>query len=257
MNVPGQGLNARTRRSSASVRAARRQSSAPESQSRARTAATSARDDVNATTGVGTSRNRPLVRAPVRRGKSVGGDAQPALRTAQPGVADRFLADLNAAVVELARSALPEGVLFEALCETRVCLPDAIQLLTPCTTGNGRIKVVHVGRFALSLYDKQTGQGQRVFLDVGKMEAWPEIRSWFLKLKPKAEQDSVRLLQEIKAAGSSVLGTEPVAVSETFLRKQKLGSVQLCPQCGEAFPTAAGELCGGCRGELPYSRTLA
>ena len=171
--------------------------------------------------------------------------------SAAPGVV------IGGFMVELARSALPEGVLFEALCETRVCLPDAIQLLTPCTTGNGRIKVVHVGRFALSLYDKQTGQGQRVFLDVGKMEAWPEIRSWFLKLKPKAEQDSVRLLQEIKAAGSSVLGTEPVAVSETFLRKQKLGSVQLCPQCGEAFPTAAGELCGGCRGELPYSRTLA
>jgi formylmethanofuran dehydrogenase subunit E len=160
-------------------------------------------------------------------------------------------------MVELARQGLPEGTLFEALCETRVCLPDAIQLLTPCTLGNGRVKVVHVGRFALSLYDKYTGVGRRVFLDVRKMGAWPEIRSWFLKLKPKAEQDSPRLLREIGMAGTAVLGFEPIALAETFIRKQKLGRVQLCPRCGEAFPTSAGEVCGGCRGELPYATSSA
>jgi len=31
-------------------------------------------------------------------------------------------------MVELARNGLPDGVLFEALCETRFCLPDAISV---------------------------------------------------------------------------------------------------------------------------------
>ena len=52
-------------------------------------------------------------------------------------------------MVEMARSHLPEEVLFDAVCETRNCLPDAVQLLTPCSTGNGWLKVVNVGRFAL------------------------------------------------------------------------------------------------------------
>ena len=34
-------------------------------------------------------------------------------------------------MVEAARRQLPAEVLFDAICETRNCLPDAIQLLTP------------------------------------------------------------------------------------------------------------------------------
>ena len=34
-------------------------------------------------------------------------------------------------MVDLAQRRLPAGVLFDAICETRNCLPDAVQLLTP------------------------------------------------------------------------------------------------------------------------------
>ena len=78
---------------------------------------------------------------------------------------------------------LPDGVLYDAICETRSCLPDAIQLLTPCTMGNGWLKIIHLGRFALTLYDKQNYEGVRVFLDAEKVEAWPEIKAWYFKLK--------------------------------------------------------------------------
>ena len=61
------------------------------------------------------------------------------------------------------------GCLFDAICETRNCLPDAVQLLTPCTIGNGWLKVVNVGRFALTLYDKYQGEGVRVYLDPAKV----------------------------------------------------------------------------------------
>ena len=71
-------------------------------------------------------------------------------------------------MVDYASRHLSEGRLLDALCETPKCLPDAIQLLTPCTLGNGWLTTVKVGRFALTLYDKETGEGVRVFIDPAK-----------------------------------------------------------------------------------------
>jgi len=73
-------------------------------------------------------------------------------------------------MVDLALKHIPEGILFDAVSETPACLPDAVQILTPCTVGNGWLKVMNLGRFALSLYDKYTGRGVRVFLDPEKLE---------------------------------------------------------------------------------------
>ncbi len=76
-------------------------------------------------------------------------------------------------MVDEACRLLPQGRIFDALCETPKCLPDAIQLLTPCTIGNGWLTVVNVGRYALTLYDKETGDGVRVFLDPAKLAQFP------------------------------------------------------------------------------------
>ncbi len=155
-------------------------------------------------------------------------------------------------MVELARRSLPAGVLFEAICETRACLPDAVQLLTPCTLGNGRVRVIHVGRYALSLYDKTTGAGARTFVDAGRLSAWPELRAWFMKERPKAEQDGKRLLSEIRSAGEGILGIRQVSVDLRQLGFKKIGPVMPCQVCGEAYPASDGEICGGCAGKLPY-----
>jgi len=159
-------------------------------------------------------------------------------------------------MVELARHSLPEGVLFEALCETRVCLPDAVQLLTPCTYGNGRVRVIHVGRFALTLYDKTTGEGARAFVDAGKLSAWPQIRAWFMMEKPKSEQDGKQLLAEICDAGRSILGVVPVMIELDRLGLKKIGPVMRCQVCGETYPASDGEVCGGCIGKLPYVKEV-
>ena len=127
-------------------------------------------------------------------------------------------------MVDVARRQLPAEVLFDAICETRNCLPDAIQLLTPCTIGNGWLKVVNVGRFALTLYDKYQGEGVRVFLDPAKVADWPEINAWYLKLKPKKEQDSDRLLEEIRKAGPEILGWQRVQIRPQFLGKRHRGA---------------------------------
>ena len=153
-------------------------------------------------------------------------------------------------MVDLAYSHLPQDGLFDALCETSKCLPDAIQLLTPCTTGNGWLTVVNVGRFALSLYDKKTGEGIRVFVDPEKINEWPEVKTWFFKLKPKKEQDYSRLIKEISEAGPDICSFQTVKVTDRFLKKSHRKEFVICPGCGEAYPIDDGPICLGCREPL-------
>ncbi len=75
-------------------------------------------------------------------------------------------------MVDLAQKNIPDGEFFDAICETPVCLPDAVQLLTPCTIGNGWLTILNFGKFAVSLYDKKSGSGIRVYLDMEKLKNW-------------------------------------------------------------------------------------
>ena len=160
-------------------------------------------------------------------------------------------------MVDLAYRHLPEGGLLDALSETPKCLPDAIQLLTPCTIGNGWLTVVNVGRFALTLFDKETGQGVRVFIDSRKLEAWPELKGWFFKLKTKKEQDSDLLLAQIKQAGSGICGVYQVKVDNRFIQHRSRGSLAVCPKCQEGYPLDDGPLCLVCAGkEILYVQVI-
>jgi formylmethanofuran dehydrogenase subunit E len=152
-------------------------------------------------------------------------------------------------MIDLAYRYLPEKGLFDALCETPKCLPDAMQLLTPCTVGNGWLTVVNVGRYALTLYDKESGEGVRVFVDTDKLEAWPELKTWFFKLKTKKEQDADLLSTQIKEAGSGICGMHKVEVAERFIKRHPRGSLAICPKCREGYPLDDGPLCSACSGK--------
>jgi formylmethanofuran dehydrogenase subunit E len=156
-------------------------------------------------------------------------------------------------IVDLAMKNLPDGEFFDAICETPVCLPDAVQILTPCTIGNGWLSIVNFGRFAVTLYEKYGGKGVRVFLDTDKLNDWPEIHYWYLKKKKKNEQDFDLLLAQIKEAGHKLLGMQRVQVDPEKVRRKKMGPVGICPVCGEAYPSKHGEKCLNCQGETPYS----
>ncbi len=134
----------------------------------------------------------------------------------------------------------------------RNVLPDAIQMLTPCTIGNGRLRIVPLGRFALSLFNKDTGEGIRVFPDQAKLESWPELTAWYMKRKSKQEQDVHELLHQIKQAGEEILAWQSIQAKPEILRKNKLGPVALCPACGETYPVATGSICLACQGQDPY-----
>jgi formylmethanofuran dehydrogenase subunit E len=156
-------------------------------------------------------------------------------------------------MVHLALRYLPEGTLFNAICETPACLPDAIQLLTRCTVGNDRLKILNFGRFALSFYDQDKGIGYRVSLDSKKVDQWLEIKSWLFKLKPKVEQKTELLVSQIKEAGETLCEIHPICVRPEFLKKEKRGEIVICPCCQEAYPAKDGEVCRACQDESPYA----
>ncbi|MBQ9537061.1 MAG: trehalose-binding protein [Desulfovibrionaceae bacterium] len=158
-------------------------------------------------------------------------------------------------MVELAKRQLPPNTLFEAVVETRKCLPDAVQLLTLCSTGNTRLKICNLGRYALSLFDKYTGEGVRVSIDSVKIHNFPEIAAWFFKLKPKKEQDSQRLEAEIEQAGDAICKIQHICINQRYIGRSHMEQITNCPICGEAYPAEDGPICRGCQGEAPYVLT--
>jgi len=164
---------------------------------------------------------------------------------------------IGGVMVDMALRNTPKGDFFDALCETESCLPDAVQLLTPCTVGNGWLRIVNVGRYAVTLYEKYGGEGIRVYLDSSKLDAWPGIKEWFFKLKPKKEQDSTALYQQIRDAGTNLYSLQNVRVQPQFLEKRSKGGITVCPLCGEAYPSKDGEICLGCSDQGLYTSIAA
>ena len=155
-------------------------------------------------------------------------------------------------MVDLALKKLPPNILFDAVCETYNCLPDAIQLLTPCTVGNGWLTILDFGRFALTLFDKYNGQGVRVSIDPEKIEDWPEIKGWFFKYTPKKEQNTQQLFEDIRTAGPNIYKTKQVIMLPDFLKKRSIGQISMCSVCNEPYPIKHGTICRSCQGNSPY-----
>ena len=154
-------------------------------------------------------------------------------------------------MVDWAQEGIPPEVEFDALVETCHCLPDAIQLLTPCTFGNGWMKVLDWDKFALSLYDKKTLRGVRVWLDLEKTRSYPRIYDWYMRRVPKKSIDHDLLRDSIIAAGRSILSQASVRITQFYGKKEK-GEIAVCSGCGEAYPTLQGERCLACQGKGYY-----
>jgi len=158
---------------------------------------------------------------------------------------------LGAFMVDLARSLIGEDIEADAIVETRHCLPDAVQIFTPCTIGNGWMKIMDWDKFALTLYDRHTMDGYRVWFDLEKTKAFPDLYNWYMRLVPKKDLPISVLLEVLFEAGHSVLSYRPVRVTRYYQREKKK-TINICPGCGEAYPAWQGSLCRACQGEGYY-----
>lgn len=136
--------------------------------------------------------------------------------------------------------------------ETVVCLPDAVQLLTPCTFGNGFMQVLDWGKFAITAYDRQSLAGIRVWLDQGRLAAYPLIRSWFERTgRPRNKPPFEDLANEIFSAQSKLIRHDTVQVLKS-LKDTKPVPTGRCPGCNESYPLHFGKRCPACSDQAYY-----
>ena len=156
---------------------------------------------------------------------------------------------LGALMVE---AALKEGATtpyLNMVTETIVCLPDAVQLLTPCTIGNGFLQILDWGKFALTAYDRKTLAGVRVWLDHDALTGYPLIHSWFERsLKAREKPAFEELAPEILKAGADLIAHRPVRLHQALKSAQHVPTGR-CPNCRESYPLHFGAACPSCAGQ--------
>ncbi len=154
-------------------------------------------------------------------------------------------------MVDLAQHLTGPGMEADAIVESRHCLPDAVQIFTPCTIGNGWLKILDWDKFALSLYDRHRLNGFRVWLDIEKLKEFPNLYNWYMRLVPKKALPLEVLLADILQAGNTILSHHPITMKNLHNREKK-GRTTICPSCGEAYGADIGEKCAACQGQSYY-----
>ena len=155
-------------------------------------------------------------------------------------------------MVDLALQELGATPYLHVVTETVVCLPDAVQLLTPCTVGNGLLRVLDWGKFALTSYDGETLRGVRICLNPDALTAYPLIQDWYershhSKDKPIFED----LIAEVLDAGQEIFACRPVRLHLAFERPEDLPTSP-CPNCGESYALHLGSKCPACQNQAYY-----
>jgi len=154
---------------------------------------------------------------------------------------------LGILMVDLAKEILGPRSLIDAVVETKACLPDAIQLMTACTYGNSWMRVKNWDKMALTLYDKKTLDGVRIFLNLDKIKQYPLIYQWYIRI---GEVDKETVAKEIMHAGRDIISWQRVRTK--LPKKAKRAHVAICPLCGEGYSASDGELCLRCGGSDDY-----
>ena len=156
---------------------------------------------------------------------------------------------LGAMMVEAALKEVGTTPYLNVVTETIVCLPDAVQLLTPCTIGNGFLQVLDWGKFALTAYDRKTLAGIRVWLNHDALAGYPLIHGWFERSsKTKEKPVFEELSPEILKAGSNLITHRPVRLYQALKSSQHVPTGR-CPHCGESYPLHFGTACPSCAGK--------
>ena len=157
---------------------------------------------------------------------------------------------LGALMVEAALKEVGTTPYLNVVTETIVCLPDAVQLLTLCSIGNGFLQVLDWGKFALTAYDRKTLSGIRVWLNYDALAGYPEICGWFER-SPKTKKKPIfeELAREILKVGSNLLACQSVKLY------QALKTRNMCLQ--ESARIAANRIpCTTARPVLPAAARL-
>jgi len=141
-----------------------------------------------------------------------------------------------------------------AVSETTKCLPDALQVIVHCTSGNHRLRILPIGRFAISMNKFSTGDivdGVRIAMDPSALKDTPALDAWFSNTPVVDKTDmKKRVVDDILKKGRGMLFYEKIRLPIT--QKEKWVT-EFCSLCHEPVPSylLEGGICPGC-GRLSY-----
>lgn len=175
-----------------------------------------------------------------------------------PGIA------IGVAMVDMARDELgPVKGKMNAIAETQACLSDVLQMMTGCTTGNRYLTVFKdLGRFALTLFDRDDGRGVRVSVALERIDPdkTPELARFFHRQRdpevqkggPAREASGKLIVEEFLRVGRALFRVQRVQM-QTFGKPPMLPAV-ICPKCGESYLQngADHQTCDFCSGKTSY-----
>ncbi len=149
---------------------------------------------------------------------------------------------LGVIMVDFAKELLGKCELTDAVVETKSCIPDAVQLMTCCTYGNGWMRVKGWGKMALTLYDKRKLNSIRVYVNCEEIKKYKPIEQWYMK---SGHVEKTIVANEIIKAGRTILLWQKVKV-EPHIKKDMIFNI--CTSCGESYPANECNLCPRCAG---------
>lgn len=155
-------------------------------------------------------------------------------------------------MLETALETVGETPELSVVVETYNCLPDAAQMLTHCTIGNGGLTVYDWGKFALTAYNRNSLKGVRTWIVADTVAKWPLIDTWFNPTMPRTgPPEFLPLAKELIRARSELIGMKDVDIvpKEDAGHKKQTG---ICPDCGESYFLKCGEPCSACQGMAYY-----
>ncbi|MFC1743587.1 FmdE family protein [Candidatus Riflebacteria bacterium] len=159
-----------------------------------------------------------------------------------------------------------DGIKYNAISETRVCLVDCIQVMTGCTFGNKYLKVKDsqtIGRYALSIYDRKTCMGYRAFLDISRVDkdATPFLYRFMTRTRDpqtresRRREDGIETMKEFMQVAKKVISVQQVKIH--YPAKEPVEAASTCMNCNETyllFPELEHKegLCRACSGHVKY-----
>tara|TARA_Y100000589_G_scaffold120727_1_gene115178 strand:- start:16442 stop:17041 length:600 start_codon:yes stop_codon:yes gene_type:complete len=167
---------------------------------------------------------------------------------------------IGAYMVELAQEKLqPLKGKLNAIAESTVCLADAIQIMTGCTIGNKYLWLMNYGRYALCLYDRETKEGVRVWVDYHKIDPikTPTLKKFFdgsrtYEIVDRPTQQQM-VNQEFFTVKRAILSWKKVWVN--LPAKGPLPDTAFCIICNEYFKSFLKPPKCKCTMEELYSET--
>jgi len=154
-------------------------------------------------------------------------------------------------LVEAADAGLGPSELVNTVAETVVCLPDAVQILTPCSLGNGFLQVLDWGKFAVTMYDRGSLAGVRAWLDPAEVAKQEVVAGWFMRPQGGPKLDKEVVVRELMRHGRGLVKARPVRLHSALKSTDKVPT-GLCPSCGESYPLRQGQVCLACQGRAYY-----